>query len=247
MEANWTTFLLEAVNFLVLVWILKHFLYKPVLEVIERRRTAIEATLEEARKRQEDAEALDRQARERLEALDRERRATHDALDKEIAAERARRTGELLAKLEEERARARVLSERRTADEERRREGRAVAAGVAFTARLLARVAGPELEGRLVAMAIEDLTGLPAERVEALRAEVPAGTTAVVSTSLPLSEARRKALVGAVEALVPGAALTWAFREDPEVVAGVRVSLGPWVLKASLKDELEFFAGGAPD
>jgi F-type H+-transporting ATPase subunit b len=246
-EANWTTFLLEAVNFLVLVWILKHFLYKPILGVIERRRAAIEQALEEARNRQADAEALEGQAQDRLEALDRERQAARDALDKEIAAERQRRMDELLAGLEAERERARVLSERRTADEERRREERAVAAGVAFTAKLLGRVAGPEVEGRLVDMAVEDLKALPPERAADIREAVPAGTAAVVTTSLALSDGRRKALTGALEALVPGAALTWEFQEDPQVVAGVRVSLGPWVLKASLADELEFFAGGAPD
>jgi len=244
-EANWTTFLLEAVNFLVLVWILKHFLYKPVLGVIERRRAAIEAALEEARKRQADAEALDKQSRDRLAALEGERRAALDALEKEVAAERQRRMDELFAKLEEERERARVLGERRTAEEERRREGRAVAAGVAFTAKLLSRVAGPEVEGRLVDMAIEDLGKLPEERVAELRAAVPAGTTAVVTTSLPLSDDRRKALAGALETLLPDAAPAWEYREDPEVVAGVRVSLGPWVLKASLADELEFFGGAA--
>ena len=37
MELNWTTFALEAVNFMVLVWILKRFLYKPVLAAIAQR------------------------------------------------------------------------------------------------------------------------------------------------------------------------------------------------------------------
>jgi len=246
-EANWTTFLLEAVNFLVLVWILKHFLYKPVLGVIEKRRAAIEASLAEAKKTKADAEALDKQSRDRLDALDRERQAARDALDKEIAALRQRRTDELVANLEQERERGRVLAERRTADEDRRREGQAVQAGVAFTAKLLARVAGPDLEARLVDMAVQDLLALPPERAEALRAAVPAGTTAVVTTSLPLEGDRRKALTSALEALLMGAAPTWEFREDVGVVCGVRVSLGPWVLKASLADELEFFAGGAPD
>ncbi len=39
MELNWSTLLLEIVNFLVLVWILKRFLYRPVLQVIEERRS----------------------------------------------------------------------------------------------------------------------------------------------------------------------------------------------------------------
>ena len=37
MEINWTTFVLEIVNFLILVWLLKHFFYRPVLAVVARR------------------------------------------------------------------------------------------------------------------------------------------------------------------------------------------------------------------
>jgi len=48
LELSWSTFLLEIINFLVLVWILKHFLYKPVLDVIARRRSGIEKTLADA-------------------------------------------------------------------------------------------------------------------------------------------------------------------------------------------------------
>jgi F-type H+-transporting ATPase subunit b len=35
-ELNWTTFVLEILNFLVLVWLLKHFFYQPVKGVIAR-------------------------------------------------------------------------------------------------------------------------------------------------------------------------------------------------------------------
>jgi len=62
LELNWTTFALEAVNFLVLVWILKRFLYKPVLGVIARRRAAIDRALEEAQTRHAEAQALERLA-----------------------------------------------------------------------------------------------------------------------------------------------------------------------------------------
>ena len=38
MELDWTTFILEIINFLVLVWILHRFLYQPVMNVIAQRR-----------------------------------------------------------------------------------------------------------------------------------------------------------------------------------------------------------------
>ena len=37
MQIDWTTLVLEIINFLVLVWILKRFLYKPVMEAIAAR------------------------------------------------------------------------------------------------------------------------------------------------------------------------------------------------------------------
>lgn len=41
MDFDWTTFILEIINFLILIWILKHFLYRPVLKVISERRSGI--------------------------------------------------------------------------------------------------------------------------------------------------------------------------------------------------------------
>ena len=58
MELNLSTFLLEIVNFLVLVWILKRFLYKPVMGVIERRKVGIEQTLAQAEDKTREATAL---------------------------------------------------------------------------------------------------------------------------------------------------------------------------------------------
>ena len=49
MEFDWTTFALEVVNFLVLVWLLKRFLYRPVLACSTRRRAEVERHMAEAR------------------------------------------------------------------------------------------------------------------------------------------------------------------------------------------------------
>ena len=44
MELDWTTFILELINFLVLIWLLNRFLYKPVMKVIAQRKTTIQKT-----------------------------------------------------------------------------------------------------------------------------------------------------------------------------------------------------------
>lgn len=245
MEIDWTTFALEAVNFLVLVWILKRFFYKPVLDVIARRRAAIAASLAEARARHAEAQEMEARSREGLKGLEADRRHAKEALAKEIADERARLLEQMKAGLAEERRKAEVLAERGRAEEARRREEQAVHAGLAFTARLLTRVADPALEARLVTVALEDLNNLPDERRTAVREAVreEAGPP-VVTTAGPLAEDLRKAVTDALAALL-GREAAPEFREDKALVAGLRVSLGPWVLKASVADDLEFLGGAA--
>ena len=48
MTIDWWTLFLQTVNFLVLVWLLQHFLYNPVRAVIEKRRVFAEQALLEA-------------------------------------------------------------------------------------------------------------------------------------------------------------------------------------------------------
>lgn len=39
---DWWTLAFQAVNFLVLVWLLQHFLYQPVMEIMERRKSEVD-------------------------------------------------------------------------------------------------------------------------------------------------------------------------------------------------------------
>ena len=116
MELNWSTFILEIINFLVLVWILKRFLYKPVLEIIARRQASIDKTLADAKQLHDDAESLQQQYEGRLADWDQERKQAREKLAEELHADRARKLEELKAALEQERERAAVAEQRRLSD-----------------------------------------------------------------------------------------------------------------------------------
>ncbi|MGD8350593.1 MAG: ATP synthase F0 subunit B, partial [Gammaproteobacteria bacterium] len=109
MELSWSTFLLEMINFLVLVWILKHFLYQPVLKVIARRRSEIEEQLAESRRLQTEAGQLKTDYENRLEDWDKERQQLRDGLAKELEGERAQQLEALREDLASEREKARVV------------------------------------------------------------------------------------------------------------------------------------------
>lgn len=242
MELDWVTFALEIVNFLVLVWVLQRFLYKPVLAAIARRRAAIEQTLSDARTRQADAQALEGQYRNRLADWEREKEQLRAGLAQEIEAERARRLAALQAELAQEREKHRAVEERHLSEQRRQVEEQAIARGVQFTAVLLARLAAPELEARLVELVLEDLARLPEEQWRALRtAGGAAGFKIKVTSAFPLTENQRRTLVEGFSAAVK-TGVAADFAEDRELVAGLRVGVGPWVVRANLQDELKFFA-----
>jgi F-type H+-transporting ATPase subunit b len=243
-ELSWATFVLEIINFLVLVWILKRFLYKPVLEAIAQRKALIEKNLADAKAQQSEARALEQQFQKRLGDWESEKEKLRAGLTEEIAARRAQLTAALDDTLKQERDKARVLEERRLNELRTGAEAAGTAAGVQFTARLLDRAAGPELEARLIALTLEDLKSLPADHMETLRAACRHAALLIkVTSAFAIGGAQRDSIEQGLKKLTQDNASV-QFGEDSRLRAGLRISIGPWVLRANLADELEFFAHG---
>ena len=243
MEFDWTTFILEIINFLILVWILKRFLYRPVLGVVARRRAGIEKMLADARRIEAEAGELRQQNERRIAQWEEEKEAAQARLREDLAEERERLMAALEASIAEERERRHVLDERHQRDFERAIEEQGIAQGAAFSARLLARLATPELEARLYALLLEDLRNLRAEDKQAVaEAAAAPGLQLKIQSAFALDAGMRAELARAL-AEATGKALPVEYRENPELLAGFQVSIGPWILHANLRDELKFFSG----
>jgi F-type H+-transporting ATPase subunit b len=242
MDFDWTTFALEAVNFLILVWILKHFFYRPVLAVIETRRAESEKNLAQADTLRSEAQSLKDEYANRLDAWERERVATKARLDGEISAARAERLAVLEGEITQERKRREALETRARSDRQHTLERQAVTIAARFAARLLERLAGPELEAKLVDLALSELVTQPPDKLDALRAALrEPGVRIKVVTAYPLDETRRSAFARAFSQLA-SRPVAPSFAEDPILRAGTCVMAGSWVLMANLRDELSFFS-----
>lgn len=245
MEIDWTTFALEIVNFVVLVWLLKRFLYRPVCAVLARRQAEVERSLAEGRAATAEAQTLKRQFETRLAEWEKEKAAARAAFDAELAALRERRMAALDRELADARARGEAQDVHRRESLERELEGRAIAQAQRFAKSLLARLAGPAVEARLVDLFIEDFARLPDDQLAGIRASAAnGGVDAGVISAAPLDADQRRRLGEAIASRL-GQPPALRFSEAPELVAGLRVNLGPWQLKASVADELAFFAAAA--
>ncbi|MBS4098507.1 MAG: F0F1 ATP synthase subunit delta [Sulfuricella sp.] len=246
MEFDLSTFLLEALNFLILLWLLKRFFYQPVLQVIEKRQAAIEQVRQEAVELRGEAELLREQYEGRMAAWEKEKEQARSDLHEEIDSERSRLQAELRTELEEERERAQVLEQRRHDELLNSLGEQALATGSRFVAKLLEPLAGAELEAGLLGILLREVAEMPAQNLELLRRALADHQGSIkVASAYPLAEGQRAVLSDALFHMAQ-CPISPVFQEDPALLAGFRLTIGPWVLRANLQDELKFFAEVAP-
>lgn len=248
---DWFTTIAQIVNFVILIALLKHFLYDRVLESMDRRRRELADQRAEARAAREEAESEARRHRAKTEEME----ARSDQLMREARAEAARKREEMFAEAREEMERRRE-DWRRALDSEKERFADQVATRVGHSAlriadRVLADLAGTPVEEAMVDGFIRRLSQVDRETRAHLADAVAEGDVTLVS-SFELDDARRADLSDAVHDHL-GVGIG-QFATDRDLIAGLRLEAGGRVVGWSVRDHLDAVAselgdtleGGAP-
>ncbi len=90
MLIDWFTVLAQAVNFLILVWLMKRFLYHPILNALDARERRIAAELADADARKAEARAEREEYSRKNEEFERQRADMLAKATDEAAAEHRR-------------------------------------------------------------------------------------------------------------------------------------------------------------
>jgi F-type H+-transporting ATPase subunit b len=217
MSFDWTTLALQTVNLLVLVWLLRRFLFGPVTAMIAQRRMAAEKLLAEAEKaRQTASDEAERsaQAREKLTA----------------DGDRIRQEALTAARAEQEalmqRARDDIASSREatTAEIERertelRRELEADARQLAIASHLLARLSDQANNARLLRMPEIWFASLPEQSLDSL---VRNGERLELITPFALDPSARAGCQRMLRQRL-GTEVDLQFHTDPALIAGIEL------------------------
>lgn len=234
MHIDLTTLVLQALNFLVLVWLLGKFLYKPVLAAIDRRETALA-------ERRDKADTALRETAQARDSLIAERAALAAETDRLRTAVRAAADAERAAILAEARTTAdqlrdagRLHLEQERTDARRALETQAGDVAVTIASKLLSRTM-PEMATRLFIDSLcHDLEALD----EAGRARLLNGKgNAQILTAFPLPQAEATALARRIKAaLGDGLHLSWGL--DPSLIAGVELQFRHHFIRHSWREAL---------
>ena len=241
MLIDWFTVAAQLVNFLILLWLLKRFLYQPVLKALDKREKKIAAELEHA------AGVEAQAAREKAEWQKKndEFETQRQLMLKQATDEAGTRRGKLLdeARKEYEMLHSKLLeTERRVSDEI-----------FSVAGKLLTELADESLEARIIDKFCRKLEAGGDGIVGQFTVEDGTPKQAVVRSTFPLTPEQREKVAGTIEAM-PGFEAPLSFELSGKTGCGIELCVDglcvSWHFQAALdalKRSAEAYREGAAE
>lgn len=238
MLIDWFTVGAQALNFLILVWLLTRFLYKPILAAIDTREKRVAAELADADKKKAEAKAERDVLQAKSDAFDQERAALLAKATDEVKAERERL-------LDEARKAADTLSAKRreAMESDARNLDQAISRLVqqevfAVTRKALADLATTSLQeriGEVFTRRLREMDGpAKAKLGEALKT---ASAPAIVRSAIELPQDQRAAIQNAINETF-SADIHLKFETTPDLIGGIELSTSGQKVAWSIADYL---------
>jgi F-type H+-transporting ATPase subunit b len=220
MSIDWITVGAQIVNFLVLIWLLKRFLYRPILDGVDAREKEIADRMAEAATIRRASETAETDYKAEIAAL---RASRAETLEEARAAAKVERDT-LLAETHKQLATEQTDREAQRSEEARKYTADLHRSGaealLSLTRKALSDLADETLEQRIIDHTVARLGSVADELLNA------AGDSreAVVLTRDPLPAKASARLTKKIASVLPG--FTVRFASDPSVAPGLTLQLG---------------------
>jgi F-type H+-transporting ATPase subunit b len=247
MLIDWFTVGAQALNFIILVWLLKRFLYRPILNAVDAREKRIAAELADADAKKAEAQKERDEFQNKNEEFDRQRAALLSKATDEAKAERqrllveARKAADALSAKRQETMRddAHILNQairRRTQQEV-----------FAIARKALTDLATASLEERMGEVFIHRLREMDGKAKEGLaEALKTASDPTLVRSAFDLPEEQRAAIQNALNETF-SAEIHIRFETAPDMVGGIELTTNGRKVAWSIADYLASLENGVDD
>ncbi len=244
MLIDWFTVGAQTLNFLILVWLMKRFLYAPILHAIDAREKRIADELADAEARRTDAKKERDEFQHKNKVFDEERAALVSKTKEDAEKQRAqllsdaRSAADDLGKkrkeaLREEAAQLNKALTRRTQDEV-----------FSITRKVLSDLADVDLEERATTVFISQLRAMEAETKSGFGKALKSSTEpAIVRSAFELSDERREKVRNAIRKTFTSD-LPLQFEIDPDLVSGIELTVSGNKVAWSIADYLKSLEKG---
>jgi F-type H+-transporting ATPase subunit b len=245
MPIDWFTVVAQVINFLILVWLLKRFLYKPILHAIDEREKGIAAQLADAEAKKAESQKEREDFQHKNEAFDQRRAALLKQATDEAHAERQRLLDEARKDADSLRAKRQeaLRNEQRNLSQDIARWTQKEVFAVARKA--LADLAAISVEQRVADVFVQRLRVLTGTAKEQLAAALKTSTDgARVRSAFDMPAEQHAAIQKALNETF-SADIHVQFETAPELVSGIELSVEGQKVAWSIADYLATLAKSA--
>ena len=247
MLIDWFTVGAQALNFIILVWLLKRYLYKPILDAVDAREKRIAAELADADAKKAEARKERDEFQQKNDRFDQKRAALLSKATQEASAERQRL-------LDEARKAADDVSAKRAKSLQSDAENLNQALlqltqqeVFAIARKALTDLAGAGLEERMCDVFMDRLRKMDVESKAGLaKALTTASEPAVVRSAFDMPPAQRSALQKALNETF-SADIHIRFETAPNLVSGIELVSNGQKVAWSIADYLEALKNGVDE
>jgi F-type H+-transporting ATPase subunit b len=238
MLIDWFTVIAQAINFLILVWLLKRFLYKPILKAIDQREEKVKNRLSQAEAKMEKAEEEQESYRQKHEELEKKRSSLLDEADREAREKRKQQLE--AARQESEDLRTRLKESIREDYENLKKDikKRLQAEVFAVAKEMLDDLASTSLEAQITEVFIRRLQDLdPDQKQELAEMLAESPDKILIKSAFELPDEQRKKIESAVREL-EDQEFNFRYEVDPERISGLELSAEGYKMAWSIAEYL---------
>lgn len=242
MPFDWFTIAAQIINFSVLLWLLRRFLYHPILDGLDARELRLKNILEEANTKNADAEQRQKNCQLKEAQLQQQRasileKAETDAKEQRIKLfDDAQETADEMLRKRLEALQNVLINLKHEVLSKNIDEVYATAA------KILDDLAGVKLEQAIVDKFLMQLKTLKGKEYDAFLDAMEGNSKLVVRSAFPLTDALKNEIEHTLNSLLSKhkqATIELNFLRVPQLMAGLELSVGGWKLAWSIHYHLK--------
>ena len=246
MKIDWFTIAAQTLNFLVLVWLMRHFLYKPILNVIDEREKRIVSALENAEKKKNDAQKEHNEFEQKNEDFDKQHAALLSKATDEVQAHRQKLLDEARTGAEALRSQQRESLRNETNSLHQEIGQRLQQEVFAITRKTLMDLAGVDLEERLSAVFVRRLREMDSHAKEEVTAMKNASEAVLVRSAFDLPATLRSTIQNEINETF-SAEINLRFEIAPGLISGIELNTNGHKVAWSIAGYLSSMEKGIED
>ena len=239
MKIDWFTVIAQVLNFLILVWLLRRFLYKPILDAIEARENKVAGQLSDASSKMEEANKKLEEYQQKNEEFDEKKKEMMDQAvsqteeEKQKLLEQARKDavalGDQLKKATEEKE---ELLEKEIIEKTQQEV-------FDISRKTLKDLAGTELEDRVVQTFIGKLNDPSGAVKQQILPIFNSGKTEVmIKSAFDLSEKQKEEITSTIKNITEKDS-AFTFETSPDLISGIELSVNGYKLAWNISSYLD--------